>query len=92
MLPHAYIPHERPILQVRMHADMGLNMIRLWGGCGATRSAFLAACDELGLLVWWEFWITGDCDGRGATPVRSLALLPAMHRVMTKPLYAWHLS
>lgn len=55
--------------QVAMHAQMRLNMIRLWGGCGATRSPFLDACDELGLLVWWEFWVTGDCQGRGSTPV-----------------------
>lgn len=57
-------------VQVAMHADMGLNMIRLWGGCNATRPAFLHACDALGILVWWEFWITGDCMGRGATKVR----------------------
>ncbi|KAK9808441.1 hypothetical protein WJX73_006050 [Symbiochloris irregularis] len=58
---------ERLHQEVAMHADMGLNMIRLWGGCGATRFPFLDTCDQLGLLVWWEFWVTGDCQGRGAT-------------------------
>ena len=50
--------------------QMGLNMIRLWGGAGVTRKAFYDACDEAGILVWQEFCITGDCNGRGATPVR----------------------
>ena len=47
-----------------------------WGGAGATPSTFFEACDELGLLVWMEFWITGDCDGRGATAVRPPCRLP----------------
>ena len=51
--------------------QMGLNMIRLWGGAGATCKAFYDACDEAGILVWQEFCITGDCNGRGSTPVRS---------------------
>ena len=54
---------------------MGLNMIRLWGGAAATRKAFYDACDEAGILVWQEFCITGDCNGRGSTPVRSFPTL-----------------
>lgn len=54
---------------------MGLNMIRLWGGAGVTRKPFYDACDEAGILVWQEFCITGDCNGRGATPVRRASAL-----------------
>ena len=86
-------------------AQMGLNMIRLWGGAACARRPFYDACDEAGILVWQvcnpscdcsaavcyllieslvishpnvdlqEFWITGDCNGRGATPVRPLPLV-----------------
>ncbi|KAL6558047.1 hypothetical protein OROMI_018397 [Orobanche minor] len=50
---------------IKFHADMNFNMIRCWGGGLAERPEFYHYCDIYGLLVWQEFWITGDCDGRG---------------------------
>ncbi|XP_068658779.1 mannosylglycoprotein endo-beta-mannosidase [Aristolochia californica] len=50
---------------IKFHADMNFNMIRCWGGGLAERPDFYHYCDVYGLLVWQEFWITGDCDGRG---------------------------
>ncbi|KAK4427659.1 Mannosylglycoprotein endo-beta-mannosidase [Sesamum alatum] len=50
---------------IKFHADMNLNMIRCWGGGLAERPEFYHYCDIYGLLVWQEFWITGDCDGQG---------------------------
>lgn len=50
---------------IRFHAEMNFNMIRCWGGGLAERPEFYHYCDIHGLLVWQEFWITGDCDGRG---------------------------
>ncbi|XP_045813525.1 mannosylglycoprotein endo-beta-mannosidase [Trifolium pratense] len=50
---------------IKFHADMNFNMIRCWGGGLAERPEFYHYCDYYGLLVWQEFWITGDCDGRG---------------------------
>lgn len=45
--------------EVEFHAHMGLNCIRLWAGAGVATSEMLDACDELGVLVWYEFWVTG---------------------------------
>ncbi|KAL5155999.1 Mannosylglycoprotein endo-beta-mannosidase [Glycine soja] len=50
---------------IKFHADMNFNMIRCWGGGLAERPEFYHYCDYYGLLVWQEFWITGDVDGRG---------------------------
>ncbi|KDP23514.1 hypothetical protein JCGZ_23347 [Jatropha curcas] len=50
---------------IKFHAGMNLNMIRCWGGALAERPEFYHYCDIYGLLVWQEFWITGDVDGRG---------------------------
>ncbi|KAL2325508.1 hypothetical protein Fmac_024566 [Flemingia macrophylla] len=51
--------------EIKFHADMNFNMIRCWGGGLAERPEFYHYCDYYGLLVWQEFWITGDVDGRG---------------------------
>lgn len=50
---------------IKFHADMNFNMIRCWGGGLTERPEFYHYCDYYGLLVWQEFWITGDVDGRG---------------------------
>ncbi|MCK7535814.1 MAG: hypothetical protein MZV63_34935 [Marinilabiliales bacterium] len=47
-----------------MHAEMNMNMIRVWGGSITERPEFYEACDRYGILVWQDLWITGDCNGR----------------------------
>ena len=54
--------------QVRLHATMNLNLIRLWGGGLTERTEFYEACDKHGILVWQEFWITADCNSNGENP------------------------
>ncbi|XP_052734776.1 mannosylglycoprotein endo-beta-mannosidase isoform X2 [Vigna angularis] len=55
----------RAISMMLLVEDMNFNMIRCWGGGLAERPEFYYYCDYYGLLVWQEFWITGDVDGRG---------------------------
>lgn len=55
---------ERYDAEIRMHRDMNLNTIRIWGGAIAERPEFYQACDKYGLLVMQDFWISGDCNGR----------------------------
>jgi beta-mannosidase len=43
----------RPLLDLALGAHF--NLLRCWGGAPAPKEAFLAMCDELGLLVWQEF-------------------------------------
>ena len=46
--------------QLRYTAQSGVNMLRLWGGGITESDYFYSLCDELGILVWEEFWMTGD--------------------------------
>jgi len=41
-----------------------LNLVRIWGGGIAPPDDFFEAADRLGLLVWQDFWITGDTQGQ----------------------------
>jgi mannosylglycoprotein endo-beta-mannosidase len=57
------ISGERYEAEVRMHAGMNMNMIRIWGGGLTERPEFYHACDKYGILVWQDLWISGDCNG-----------------------------
>ncbi|MBK7214260.1 MAG: beta-glycosidase [Bacteroidales bacterium] len=56
-------PTERYDQEVRLHKEMNLNMIRIWGGATTERPEFYSACDKYGILVMQDLWITGDCNG-----------------------------
>ena len=51
---------ERMEAEVRLTAESGVNLVRLWGGGIVESDRFYELCDRYGLLVWQEFWMTGD--------------------------------
>ncbi len=62
---------ERYDAEVRFHRDMNLNLIRVWGGALTERPEFYDACDKYGLLVFQDFWFSGDCNGRWMDPKKK---------------------
>jgi beta-galactosidase/beta-glucuronidase len=40
-----------------------VNLVRIWGGGVTPPDHFWNACDKYGLMVWSDFWITGDTQG-----------------------------
>ncbi|HEY6901625.1 MAG TPA: glycoside hydrolase family 2 protein, partial [Puia sp.] len=51
---------ERTYTELRYTRQAGVNMLRIWAGGIAESDYFYELCDRFGLLVWSEFWITGD--------------------------------
>lgn len=62
---------ERYDAEIRHHAGMNMNMIRVWGGSMTERPEFYAACDKYGILVWQDLWISGDCNGEWQDPMKK---------------------
>ena len=56
--------------EIHYHHDMNLNLIRVWGGGITERPEFYDACDRYGLLVFQDFWVSGDCNGRWDDPLK----------------------
>jgi hypothetical protein len=57
--------------EISMIAAMNMNMLRVWGGSITERPEFYKACDDNGIMVWQDLWITGDCNGRWTDPKKS---------------------
>jgi hypothetical protein len=57
--------------EIRFHRDMNLNLIRIWGGALIERPEFYNACDKYGLLVFQDFWASGDCNGKWLDPLKK---------------------
>lgn len=62
---------ERYDAEVRYHRDMNLNLIRIWGGAIIERPEFYQACDKYGMLVFQDFWFSGDCNGKWQDPLKK---------------------
>ncbi|WP_248282138.1 glycoside hydrolase family 2 protein [Mucilaginibacter robiniae] len=57
--------------EIRFHHDMNLNLIRVWGGALVERPEFYNACDKYGMLVFQDFWISGDANGKWIDPMKA---------------------
>ncbi|NMC38534.1 MAG: glycosyl hydrolase [Bacteroidales bacterium] len=65
------LTRERYEAEIRLHAGMNMNMIRVWGGGLTERPEFYDACDKYGILVWQDIWISGDCNGEWNDPLKK---------------------
>lgn len=53
------VDRERLEPYFRLHKEANFNIIRNWTG-ESTEEVFYSLCDEYGMLVWNDFWITTD--------------------------------
>lgn len=50
------ISEERYFRSVKAVKDSGANMLRIWGGGNVENKAFYDACDQMGIMVWQDFF------------------------------------
>jgi hypothetical protein len=49
--------------ELRLCRNANVDMVRIWGGGLGETDDFYELADRYGLLVWQDFWITGDTNG-----------------------------
>lgn len=55
--------YQRYFNELTLMANAGFNSIRVWGGGITETRQFYDAADEVGMLIYQEFWMTGDNNG-----------------------------
>jgi hypothetical protein len=49
--------------ELHLCRNANVNLVRIWGGGVTPPDAFFEAADKYGLMVWSDFWVTGDTQG-----------------------------
>ena len=82
----------------RMYAEMrytqqtGVNLIRFWGGGIAESDYFYQLCDEMGFLVWQEFFMTGDTKHPQDKNLYLGNVESVVKRIRNHPCIAYYVS
>ncbi|KAA6299847.1 MAG: Exo-beta-D-glucosaminidase [Candidatus Ordinivivax streblomastigis] len=83
---------ERMYAELRYTAQSGVNFIRLWGGGIAESDYFFQLCDEYGILVWQEFWMTGDTKHPKDLGTYLANMTSTIKRIRNHPSLAFYVS
>ena len=84
--------------ELRLCRNANVNIVRIWGGGLGETDDFYELADRYGLLVWQDFWITGDTNGgfKGSAdwPVQSRVFIDnvenTIYRIRNHPsLLVW---
>lgn len=83
---------ERTYAQLRYTAQAGINLIRFWGGGITESDYFFQLCDELGIMVWTEFWMTGDTKHPVDESIYYNNVTSTVKRIRNHPSLAYYVS
>ncbi|MDP4292415.1 MAG: glycoside hydrolase family 2 TIM barrel-domain containing protein, partial [Bacteroidota bacterium] len=83
---------ERTYAELRYTKQSGINLLRLWGGGIAESDYFFQLCDEFGILVWNEFWLTGDTEMPHDKDLYLSNLKSTIKRIRDHPSLAFYVS
>lgn len=93
-LPEAMLrtSDERTRAELRYTAQSGVNLIRFWGGGITESDCFFRLCDSLGILVWQEFWMTGDTNHPVDPGIYYSNVVSTVKRIRNHPSLAYYVS
>lgn len=83
---------ERTYAELRYTKQSGINLIRFWGGGIAESDYFYQLCDEMGFLVWQEFWMTGDTKHPHDKYLYLSNVESTVKRIRNHPSLAYYVS
>jgi hypothetical protein len=83
---------ERMYAELRYTKQSGVNLLRLWGGGIAESDYFYQLCDEFGLLIWQEFWLTGDTKHPQNKDLYFNNLTSTIKRIRNHPSLAFYVA
>lgn len=93
-IPEGMLRHsdERTYTELRYTKQSGINLIRFWGGGIAESDYFYQLCDEMGFLVWQEFWMTGDTKHPHDKYLYLSNVESTVKRIRNHPSLAYYVS
>jgi len=93
-IPEAMLKNsaQRTYTELMYTHQAGINMLRLWGGGIAESDYFFHLCDSLGIMVWTEYWITGDTRFPDDKQIYLDNLKSTVLRIRNHPSLAYYVS
>lgn len=83
---------ERTAAELRYTKQAGVNFLRLWAGGVAESDEFYDLCDKYGILVWTEFWLTGDTKLPDNPNLYRANVADTILRLRNHPSQAYYVS
>jgi mannosylglycoprotein endo-beta-mannosidase len=83
---------ERTRAELLYTRQSGVTFLRLWGGGITESDEFFDLCDELGILVWIEFWASGDTVVAKDTELFRDNVKDTVKRIRNHPSLAYYVS
>ena len=84
--------NDRTYAELRYTAQAGINLIRFWGGGITESDYFFQLCDELGIMVWQEFWMTGDTKHPDDAALYLANMASTIKRIRNHACLAYYVS
>lgn len=93
-LPEAMVRNSdaRTYAEMRYTQQSGVNLLRIWGGGIAESDYWFQLADEMGIMIWQEFWMTGDTKHPYDASLYFANLTSTIKRIRNHPSLAFYVS